>query len=375
MKIEQHKFKTNEAIVKTPSAQADIVLVFGGRSGLEDGAAYHRLKDSFNGAKIIFCSTAGEIHDTEVSDDTFSVTAIQFEKTRVRTNQVNIADFRSSYHAGKYLVEEFRDRDLKHVIVLADGQLVNGSELVKGINDIVPDGVTVSGGLAGDGARFQKTLVGINDKIKEGNIAAIGLYGRDLVVGHGSEGGWDSFGPYRKITRASANVLYEMEGKSALSLYKEYLGELATGLPGNALLFPLSLKFENDDESVVRTILSINEEEQSMTFAGDMPVGAYARLMKANFDRLIGAASEAAAHSSTPFGTHTPELAILISCVGRKIVLDQRIGEEVESVRGVLGQRAAMTGFYSYGEISPLTCSSKCGLHNQTMTITTLAEA
>jgi hypothetical protein len=61
--------------------------------------------------------------------------------------------------------------------------------------------------------------------------------------------------------------------------------------------------------------------------------------------------------------------------VGRRLVLRQRIEEEVEAVREVLGGAPVMTGFYSYGEISPLNPSARCALHNQTMTVTTLTEA
>ena len=134
------------------------------------------------------------------------------------------------------------------------------------------------------------------------------------------------------------------------------------------------MRLTENDEPVVRTILSVNEADHSMTFAGNMPEGAYARLMKANFDRLVDAASDAATSSFTPFNSHKPELAILISCVGRKLVLNQRVDEEVESVRSVLGPNTKITGFYSYGEISPLTNSVNCELHNQTMTITALSE-
>jgi hypothetical protein len=118
----------------------------------------------------------------------------------------------------------------------------------------------------------------------------------------------------------------------------------------------------------------INEAEHSLTFAGDMPQGGRARLMKANFDRLIDGAVGAAQTSYEAIGTTSPELALLISCVGRKLVLKQRIEEEVEGVQEVLGQETVLAGFYSYGEISPFNPSAKCELHNQTMTITTLSE-
>ncbi|RLC50856.1 MAG: hypothetical protein DRZ79_03755, partial [Candidatus Cloacimonadota bacterium] len=177
-----------------------------------------------------------------------------------------------------------------------------------------------------------------------------------------------------KITRSEGNILYELDGQSALDLYKIYLGDLAEKLPASALHFPLSLQIENEEKSVVRTILSVNEKDKSMIFAGDMPEGSYTRFMVANFDRLIEGASRAAAESMKKIKSHKPQLAILISCVGRKIVLDQRIEEEVEAVREILGKSAKLCGFYSYGEICPFSNSNLCQLHNQTMTITIFSE-
>ncbi len=232
----------------------------------------------------------------------------------------------------------------------------------------------MTGGLSGDGTRFEETLV-IGDRPPEKEVvAAIGLYGGSIRVGYGSLGGWDPFGPERLITRSDGNVLYELDGKSALELYKKYLGEHAKELPASGLLYPLSLRTRAGEQGVVRTILSVDEKAQAMIFAGDVPEGSYVRLMKANFDRLVDGATGAARTSYQAMGASSPDLAILISCVGRKLVLKQRVEEEVEGVRDVLGERTVLTGFYSYGEISPFTPNAKCELHNQTMTITTLSE-
>jgi hypothetical protein len=103
-------------------------------------------------------------------------------------------------------------------------------------------------------------------------------------------------------------------------------------------------------------------------------MGHRARLMRANFERLVDGAAGAAKRSLEGVGTEATELAILISCVGRKLVLKQRVEDEVEAVRDALGASALMTGFYSYGEISPFTPLARCELHNQTMTITTISE-
>jgi hypothetical protein len=286
-----------------------------------------------------------------------------------------VVDSTDSHAAAVYLAQTLDDSQLSHVMVFSDGLNVNGTELALGLREHLPESVAVTGGLAGDSDRFQRTLVCSNETPVSSRIAAIGFYGDRLRVGYGSLGGWDTFGPERLITRAKDNVLYELDNESALDLYKMYLGEHAKRLPSSALLFPLALRSEHGGNSLVRTILSIDDEAKSMTFAGDMPEGTYAQLMKANFDRLIDGAADAARYSLDGLGSFVPDLAVLISCVGRKLVLKQRVEEEVESVRDMLGPQAVLTGFYSYGEISPHGGVKKCELHNQTMTVTTFTES
>jgi len=212
----------------------------------------------------------------------------------------------------------------------------------------------------------------------KGNIVAVGFYGDRLEVGFGSSGGWVPFGPLRRVTRSQANVLYELDGHSALELYKKYLGDQAEGLPGAALRFPLSITTEKG-RHLVRTILSIDETHQSMIFAGDIPHDARVRFMRASYEDLVDGAAQAAEESlrtngGTNGGLQDADLAICIRCVGRKIVLGQHTEEETEIVRETLGDRPAITGFYSYGELAPMEASRWCELHNQTMTITLMKE-
>jgi hypothetical protein len=258
-------------------------------------------------------------------------------------------------------------------LVLSDGMHVNGSALVNGLRASVAPDVVITGGLAGDGARFEKTWVLQAGAPSSPVVCAVGLYGDRLALGCSSGGGWDVFGPERAITKSRDNVLYELDGKPALELYKTYLGERAAELPASALLFPLSIRPGGADHSVVRTILSVDEVANTMTFAGDVPQGYRAQLMRANFERLI-AGSEGAASAlrdSSRFGAKT--LAIAISCVGRRLVLGERAEEEVEASLAELPPGTQQVGFYSYGEISPSGVKG-CDLHNQTMTLTTISE-
>lgn len=358
-------------------ADAALVLVFGGTATL-DAARCEELRNLFPGAILVGCTTAGEILGERVFDDSVVATAIRFAATRVHATTVDATEMADSLAAGRQLGERLAaatdTAGLAHVLVFSDGLCVNGSALAAGMRETLPAGVAVTGGLAGDGTRFAETRVIADAAPRAGCIVAVGLYGTRLRVGYGSLGGWDQLGVERCITRATGNILYELDGEPALALYRRYLGPLAADLPASGLLFPLALHDpQPGDLGLVRTLLAVNEAEQSITFAGDMPEGMHVRMMKANFGRLVAGAVGAAADAGQATGAST-DLALLVSCVGRRLVLRQRIEEEIEGVRRVLGPRPALTGFYSYGELSPYAPTGRCELHNQTMTITTLAE-
>lgn len=378
MKLEQTQWTASGGWVPLAGSQAlarpDLVLAFGSTEALDSHDVLSHLRSRYPDAQILLGSTAGEICGTRVCDDSIVATAIEFESARVAARFVRISEFANSHEAGAALAGELAAEELRHVLVVSDGLLVNGTTLVRGLTEALPPGVTLTGGLAGDGSRFERTLVGLNERPTGGVIAAIGFYGQNLRIGFGSLGGWDPFGPERIVTRAEGNVLYELDGESALDLYKRYLGEYAKDLPASALLFPLSVRTGDGHDEVVRTVLGIDDRRRTMTFAGDIPEGSAARFMKANVNRLMDGATGAAETTYAGIGRNTPDLALLISCVGRKLVLKQRTEEELDCVRDVFGSGCVLAGFYSYGEISPFTPDARCELHNQTMTITALSE-
>jgi hypothetical protein len=351
-----------------------LVIVFGAPEFIDNPDCLVEISRAYPSSAVIGCSTAGEIFDTTVHDHSLSVAVVGFKETKVETAGSQARSAQESFAAGESLAEQLFRPTLRGVFVLSDGTYINGSELVRGLNSVLPESVVVTGGLAGDGERFERTWVLRDGEPQAGCVSAVGFYGKGVCIGHGSKGGWDIFGPERRVTCAEGNILYELDGKPALQLYKEYLGELAVGLPATALLFPLALKTEMaGTESVVRTVLAVDESKNSMIFAGDIPEGQMAQLMKANFDRLIDGAAGAALQTWQSNPQNKPMLSIAISCVGRRLVLGERTEEELEAALEIFPSGTLQVGFYSYGEISPYT-EGFCDLHNQTMTLTTITE-
>jgi hypothetical protein len=353
-----------------------LVLVFGNRYMLQDENIYNEVREIFKDGHLVFGSTAGDITSESVDDESITITAIEFEKSSfsIQTASVIGSDEEiDSFTTGKDLIKKLPQEGLKYVFVVSDGSFVNGSQLAIGMNSATEDNLLITGALCGDAARFETTLTSYNEAPKEGELVAIGLYGETLEVSFATNGGWTPFGPERLVTKSDSNILYELDGKPALDLYKTYLGDKSKELPGAALLYPLNVKSSDETKSIVRTILNINEEDNSMILAGDIAEGSHVQLMMTNVDSIVNAA-EIGAVNALEARKSKPDLAILISCIGRKLVLDQRVEEEVEEVMEVVGKGATICGFYSYGEIAPFNGEMNCQLHNQTMAITLISE-
>ena len=351
-----------------------LVVAFGAPEYAENPAALAELAAAFPRSAVVGCSSAGEIHGDAIADGSLVVAVARFARTDLAVASTAIDSVGDSASAGARLGRTLAAARPRLVLVLSEGLTVNGTDLVRGLHDSLPRDSTIVGGLAADGDRFARTWVLVDGRPAVRHVVAVALRG-PLEIGAGSQGGWDAFGPERKVTRAAGNVLYELDGKPALALYKEYLGDLASGLPATALRFPLSIRADRSAETaVVRTVLAIDESAQSVTFAGDVPTGWHAQLMRSNHDRLIAGAMRAAAAATAGITGEEPALALAISCVGRRLVLGDRTEEETEAALEALPPGSRQIGFYSYGEISPASRGG-CELQNQTMTLTTIREA
>jgi hypothetical protein len=377
METFQASFKNNNWTSSLPvhfdSDSTLLIIYFASKFSTHD--MWKEIKTSFPKAKIIGCSGAGEVRSAEITDDEIIVTGIKFAKTTLHFSSIKDIKGKSSEEVGKNLASDFPKNNLKGLYLLSDGLSVNGTALIKGIKDVLGQEIHLSGGLAGDGANFKNTFVLVDGVPAENAVTAVGFYGEHIQICASADGGWIPFGVERKITKSEANVLFELDGKPALELYKEFLGEQAKKLPASALLFPIYLKTgtHQENRNAVRTILAVDETNQSMTFAGDVPEGTSIQLMRAGHENLVEAAKNVSIVNKMKTQSDGPTVSLIVSCVGRRLVLGENTENEVETVLENLPSNTVQTGFYSYGEIAPGK-SGFCDLHNQTMTVTLIQE-
>ena len=355
--------------------EPNLVLVFAAPRFFTAPDFAEQLTAAFPAARRVAVSTAGEISSKGVSEDSAVISAIRFERTPFRVVATDIAGMADSTAAGRRLAEQLQAPDLKAVILLSQGVAVNGSDLIAGVVEVLGRDIPLTGGLAGDYGAFTQTWTLLDETVSDRMLLAIGLYGAAIEFAHGSFGGWQSFGPARRATRVKGNVLFELDGEPALEIYRRYLGEYAKDLPASGLLFPFAILTDDRQESgLIRTLLSVDESDGSLTLAGDIPPDGFLKLMHASTEALVDGAEAAAEAARDMLEADGQGLALLVSCIGRKLVMGDRVDEEVEAVGAVFGQGCQLTGFYSNGEISPFIESTDCKLHNQTMTITYLRE-
>ena len=379
MKILQASFNRplrTDDLVNHFNCWPQLVLVFGSVALISRPDSLESLRRGFPDAELAGCSTAGEISDDGVCDDQLILTAVHFNHPGVRVVHTDLRGMADSEAAGLRLAHQLSVPDLHSAVVFSPGVQVNGSALIEGIAKGLAPEVKLSGGLAGDGAEFKKTYTLSRHAVSSEQIVAVGFTAPQLELRHGSLHGWKPFGPARKVTRCEGNVLHELDSSPALNVYKAYLGSYADGLPGSGLLFPFEMLSESHEATgLIRTILAVDEASGSLTLAGDITQGCYLRLMHATTNSLVDGAHDAAEAAAMDVPRGTQHLALLVSCVGRKLVMGNRVDEEVEAVAGVLGSNVRIAGFYSYGEISPgPEGRTIADLHNQTMTVTHLLE-
>ena len=350
-----------------------LVLVFGNRYLLEDENNITEIKKEFSYSNLVFASTSGEILDDSIIDNSISVTAIELENSSFIIERENIANFNMQINLlGEALLAKLPKEKLKHLFVLADGML-DGSKLIQGLENNLDASISITGGMCGDDARFEKTLSSYNENPNTGEVVLIGLYGDALEVSYASAGGWFPFGPERKITKSKDNILYEIDNKPALDVYINHLAHRAIGLPSASLAFPLNVTYEGKEQAVVRTILGLDEKNKALILAGDAPENSKVQLLMASVDALIDGAQNAT-ELAVKNREKQAELAILVSCIGRKLVMNKRVGEETEYVKEALNDCTLITGFYSYGQIAPFYGDDYTNLHNQTITLTLISE-
>lgn len=357
------------------SAQT-LVLVFSEVDHRLYNAAIASLLAKYPNSVITGCSAVASIFNQHVMENALVVGIIRFQSTRLAFARAELNSKDDSWQAGQTLAQSLQAPDLKGVLLLTDGLNTQGTDLIRGMaSRIDPHEVKIVGGLASDPLKFVSTWVLIDGVPATHMAVGVGFYGDNLVFASNTKDGFKPFGPERVITRAVDRILYEIDHRPALQLYKEYIGaEHVQRLPLSALNFPLSIWHKEKQHYAIRVPVAVDEASSSLHFIADIPDGCNAQLMYGSMDNLLDGVEDAAQTLRRDLPADTPILALAISCAVHKLVMGDDTSQELETVLDILPPGTRQVGFYTFGELAPTGQDGNCSHHNATMTLTVLYE-
>jgi hypothetical protein len=364
------------SVADFPDLDSSETLVFvSGAPAMAASDALSELRRAYPSAHILGGSSAGDISDGRIYDGGLAVSVVRFSRTRLKSVSVPVRTIDRSYDAGARVASRLDGDDLAAVLVVADGLATNGSEFVRGLNEIFEDRVIVTGALASD-SPTEEPWVLKSGAPKPSFVSAVGLYGNHVEVSTGQGGGWTVFGPERRITRTEGLNLYELDGSPALELLERYLGEYASELPGAAHHLPIAIQERNEltEVEIARTAIDVDEEHQSLRLTGEVTEGARVHLARPCHEKLVAGANDAASAVMLTADEDATTFAFAVSHTGRRLAMGTRTEEELDIMLARLPDDTLQAGLYGLGELAP-NDAGECGLFNMTMTLTIIQEA
>ncbi|MFN8911213.1 MAG: FIST signal transduction protein, partial [Alphaproteobacteria bacterium] len=352
---------------------ANLVICFVNDKWIEQLDTHFICKQQYPTADIMLIGSGGQIIEQNLYDDEMCIIAIKWNAVKNKGYKVDCDTFDKSFDAGANLAKNLIQDDLKHILIFADAQHVNGEQMIDGMYSVLPKSVSVSGGFASDNASFKRGMNGLNANPTGQSIIGMGLYGKTLRVYCAAESGWQTFGPKRLVTKAKGNRLIEVDGQNILDLYGKYVQlEDKNTAALHALYHPIAAFSNNALEfKALRAILGIDEEEKSLIMAANVTEGSKIQLSHGHYQSLIKGAEAAA--TILKVANRPDAFVLVVVCIARRVLLGNRTEDELDVVKEIL-DKVPCIGCYSHGEIAYDDIAKICEQHNQTMTMTAFYE-
>lgn len=364
-----------------PAAQMAIVVA---SPKYDQQAMLVGVAEALPGARVVGCTSAGAITEDGIAEQAVSVLALAndngaFVPVKITGIGANMRE------AGKRFAEALKDsgQDVKLALVFSDALAGNGTEMVRGILEVMGGGFPVAGGAAGDDMAFKKTEQYFDGEVLSDAVVGVGLAG-DVQVAVGADHGWQPLGDAHIVTKAEGTKLIELDGRPAFSIYQDYFGDRASdfkqALSLEAVTYPLGMKSEGVDEVMIRVPLAIGEDG-SITCGADVVVGGQIYLMVGTLSSAMEAAKLTAEKLMERVVNAEPRVVFVSDCIARKILFGEHAADEITLLKSIGGPKTVIFGLYTYGQIATLspppaninTCDP--GFYEQSISITMFGAA
>lgn len=318
------------------------------------------------------CSSCGEfLYDTNNQVITeggvvcLMMTLIPESFDITQFNGLGRSSFELGNNIGKWAGERF---EKPAILILGSGLETDGEQLVRGIQHVAGNDVSMFGGLAGDDTQFKETFVFSEEKLENNGAIVMALNTSQYIIQGLATSGWVSIGADKIITHAEGNIVYTIDGQPALDVYKDYLNVSDTDLPEIGVEYPLLIK-KPGAQDVLRAVINVDREKKSLIFAGTVPNGAVVTFSSSPGFEII----ESTRNKVNEFHNHNEEadLLILFSCMARHNALGPTISEEIDEAWHNWAK--PLIGFFTYGEIGN-NYNAACDFYNETFTMVSIKQ-
>ncbi len=362
-----------EELIEQLGCPPQLVIAFASAE-IDPAEALAGLRAGLPEARIVGCSSYAEINSREALSGSLTAMGLCFPEG-IEFQTFAHTTGADPFEAGVSFAREVASFDPNLLILFPDGLAYNSTRLLLGIQSVLGQRFPIIGGIAADDARFERTYQFHDDRCLTAAVVGVALKGRVEVV-TAARCGWRPVGATRTATKVvDGNVLLELDGQPALSLYRQFLGERWAEMPSVGVEFPVGIvgggelgsqRMDGDGEILLlRAIKAIDEEQQAIVFGGDLPEGARVRMSRATKDDVIAGANEAGDEVAARMPE--PSFALVFDCMARKVALGPRYKEEVHHTFARLGAELPKVGFHTFGELSPV--SGVTMHHDETFTI------
>jgi hypothetical protein len=357
-----------QALEKAEVDRPDFVFMFGS-IGYDQRSLVRAVREATGGAPFTGCSAAGTINGDDADESNFSVVVTVISSDELHwTNGIATGLEDDPRAVGTQVAEELLPHlstDTLGLFVFPDGLTENFDHFIAGLEENLPSDqfLPLWGGGAGNNFNAEApTYQYCDDEVISGGVSYALLSGEAhtaWAISHSVI----PIGGERVVTRSEENVIYEIDGKPAVEVLKEYLPEHALAADRDWLRYAISLalsfkapSYMKDEEYIVRGVPQLNLTDGSITVQTEVEEGTSIWFSSRDVEKITTGFDRMAAQIKEQLEGEQPELVFQFECVtrGQLMFREQEKLRLLKRFRQSVGPEAPWVGFYTIGEIGPV---------------------
>jgi hypothetical protein len=357
-----------QALKEAGVERPDFIFMFAS-IGYDQQSLVRAVREATGGAPLSGCSAEGTINGDDADESNFSVLVTAISSNELRwTNGLATGLEDDSRAVGQRVAQELLPHlsaDTIGLFVFPDGLSLYLEHFFVGLEGNLPSDqfLPLWGGGAGNNVSVEEpTYQYCDDEVVSDGVSYALLSG-EVQASWAISHALIPIGGERKVTRSQGNVIYEIDGKPATEVLKEYLPEHALIEDRDWMRYAISLalffkapSYMKDEEYVVRGVPAVRMADGSIIVQTEVQEGTSIWFSSRDKEKMTTGFDRMAAQIKDQLGGAQPKLVFQFECLtrGKTMLREQEKLQLLKRFRQALGPEAPWAGFYTIGEIGPV---------------------